>query len=110
VCVCERVCVCACADKACNITLFQSADNSSADSSPQEQSLKKKQAVTLGSIRDLLSQVNTDLQHLNLYITHSPSNVWGQRLFQKKSAILFNKGSLNSSKVTKNCIYNVTKY
>ncbi|XP_016099747.1 1-phosphatidylinositol 4,5-bisphosphate phosphodiesterase beta-2 [Sinocyclocheilus grahami] len=38
----------------------QSANNSSADGSPQGQSLKKKQAVTLASIRDLISQLNKD--------------------------------------------------
>ncbi|XP_016377857.1 1-phosphatidylinositol 4,5-bisphosphate phosphodiesterase beta-2-like [Sinocyclocheilus rhinocerous] len=38
----------------------QSANNSSADGSPQEQSLKKKQAATLASIRDLISQLNKD--------------------------------------------------
>ncbi|XP_026110237.1 1-phosphatidylinositol 4,5-bisphosphate phosphodiesterase beta-2-like [Carassius auratus] len=38
----------------------QSADKSSADASPQEQSLKKKQAATLASIRELISQLNKD--------------------------------------------------
>ncbi|XP_052435730.1 1-phosphatidylinositol 4,5-bisphosphate phosphodiesterase beta-2 isoform X3 [Carassius gibelio] len=38
----------------------QSADNSSAEASPQEQSLKKKQAATLASIRELISQLNKD--------------------------------------------------
>ncbi|KAK9960260.1 hypothetical protein ABG768_010333 [Culter alburnus] len=38
----------------------QSADNSSADGSPQEQSLKKKQAATLANIRELISQLNKD--------------------------------------------------
>ncbi|XP_051724558.1 1-phosphatidylinositol 4,5-bisphosphate phosphodiesterase beta-2 isoform X2 [Ctenopharyngodon idella] len=38
----------------------QSADNSNADGSPQEQSLKKKQAATLANIRELISQLNKD--------------------------------------------------
>ncbi|XP_059375777.1 1-phosphatidylinositol 4,5-bisphosphate phosphodiesterase beta-2 [Carassius carassius] len=38
----------------------QSADKSSADASPQEQSLKKKQAATLASIRELIIQLNKD--------------------------------------------------
>ncbi|KAL1257395.1 hypothetical protein QQF64_010639 [Cirrhinus molitorella] len=38
----------------------ESADNGSADGSPQEQSLRKKQAATLGSIRELISQLNKD--------------------------------------------------
>ncbi|XP_077094387.1 1-phosphatidylinositol 4,5-bisphosphate phosphodiesterase beta-2 isoform X5 [Siphateles boraxobius] len=37
----------------------QSADNS-ADGSPQEQSLKKKQAATLANIRELINQLNKD--------------------------------------------------
>ncbi|ROI68649.1 1-phosphatidylinositol 4,5-bisphosphate phosphodiesterase beta-2 [Anabarilius grahami] len=43
-----------------SITMTTSADNSSADGSPQEQSLKKKQAATLANIRDLISQLNKD--------------------------------------------------
>ncbi|XP_073683601.1 1-phosphatidylinositol 4,5-bisphosphate phosphodiesterase beta-2-like [Garra rufa] len=36
----------------------ESSDNGSTDGSPQEQSLRKKQAATLASIRELISQVN----------------------------------------------------
>uniref|UniRef100_A0A9J8AP07 1-phosphatidylinositol 4,5-bisphosphate phosphodiesterase n=1 Tax=Cyprinus carpio carpio TaxID=630221 RepID=A0A9J8AP07_CYPCA len=48
----------------------QSADNSSADASPQEQSLKKKQAATLASIRELISQLNKDT------VAEHAKNMW----------------------------------
>ncbi|KAI2654066.1 1-phosphatidylinositol 4,5-bisphosphate phosphodiesterase beta-2 [Labeo rohita] len=38
----------------------ESSDNGGADGSPQEQSLRKKQAATLAKIRELISQLNKD--------------------------------------------------